>query len=233
MKPWIFSSCYVITMRKKSALKSFFLLCLVFSVTACGVVKTTYKVTKGTVKTTYKVAKTATNVTIGAGRFLFKAGEFTYEVVMAPMDWPLTSDIDTIDGLSPKEAIRQGRVKNSPYTVKGVRYEPMSIEKSMTYVENGIASWYGYETYRQKGGRMTANGEAFDPDKPSAAHKLLPLPAVVKVTNLDNGRSMLIRVNDRGPFIKGRIIDLSAGAARKLGFYKAGTANVTVEVVKM
>jgi rare lipoprotein A len=219
--------------RKISIKKFLYSSFLLVFLSACTVVSTTYDVTKGTVKATYKVAETATRMTIGTGKFIFKAGQFTYEVVMAPMDWPLTSDIDTIDGLSPKEAIRLGKVKDSPYTVRGVRYIPMSIEESKTYQEKGVASWYGYETYRRKGGRMTANGEAFDPDKPSAAHKLLPLPAVVKVTNLDNGRSMLVRVNDRGPFVKGRIIDLSAGAAKKLGFYRAGIANVKIETVEM
>ena len=80
---------------------------------------------------------------------------------------------------------------------------------------------------------MTANGEAFDPGKPTAAHKLLPLPAHVRVTNLENGRSMIVRVNDRGPFVKGRIIDLTAGAARQLGFYRNGTAKVRVETVEL
>ena len=78
---------------------------------------------------------------------------------------------------------------------------------------------------------MTANGEAFHPNGLNAAHKYLPLPTFVKVTNLKNRRSIILRVNDRGPFVDGRIIDLSAGAARKLGFYKRGTARVRVETV--
>jgi rare lipoprotein A len=151
----------------------------------------------------------------------------------APLDWPLTSDIDTIDGLSPKEAIKQGRVKRAPYTVKGKRYIPMTIDAAQKYRESGLASWYGNETLRQKGGHMTANGEAFDPAKPTAAHKLLPLPAHVRITNLSNGRSMILSVNDRGPFIDGRIIDVSAGAAKKLGFYNKGTAHVLVESVQI
>ncbi|NIA20141.1 MAG: septal ring lytic transglycosylase RlpA family protein, partial [Xanthomonadaceae bacterium] len=69
--------------------------------------------------------------------------------------------------------------------------------------------------------------------KPTAAHKLLPLPTHVRVTNLENGRSMIVRVNDRGPFVKGRIIDLSAGASKKLGFYAKGTARVRVETVQL
>ena len=88
-------------------------------------------------------------------------------------------------------------------------------------------------TYRQKGGHMTANGEAFNPKGLSAAHKHLPLPTFVQVTNLSNNRRIIVRVNDRGPFVDGRIIDLSAGAAKKLGFYKQGTTRVLVETVQV
>jgi rare lipoprotein A len=109
----------------------------------------------------------------------------------------------------------------------------MSIKQAESYRQKGIASWYGYETYRQKGGRMTANGEAFDPRDLNAAHKYLPLPTFVWVTNLKNNRRIALRVNDRGPFLKGWIIDLSAGSAKKLGFYKKGTARVMVETIKL
>jgi rare lipoprotein A len=78
---------------------------------------------------------------------------------------------------------------------------------------------------------MTANGEVFDPDGLNAAHKYLPLPIHVRVTNLQNRRSIILRVNDRGPFVDGRIIDLSAGAAKRLGFYEKGTATVLVETI--
>ncbi len=204
-----------------------------FLLTACGVVSTTYDVTKGTVKTTYKTAKLATKATVGTGKFVYKVGKNTFEVVTAPLDWPMTHDIESVGGLSPKEAIRQGKVKRAPYTVRGKRYYPMSVSKASQYKEVGVASWYGNETLRQKGGSMTANGEAFDPGKPTAAHKLLPLPTHVRVTNLSNGRSMIVRVNDRGPFVKGRIIDLSAGAAKQLGFHGKGTARVKVETVTL
>ena len=196
-------------------------------VSACGVVRTTYRVTKGTVVMAYQVTKFA-------GSTVYTIGGFTFKVVTAPLWWPLTNnDIETIDGLSPKEAIAQGRVKASPYVVKGKRYVPMTVKQAASYREKGIASWYGYETYRQPGGRMTANGEAFNPNGLSAAHKHLPLPVFVRVTNLSNRRSIIVRVNDRGPFIDGRIIDLSAGAAKKLGFYKQGTAQVLVETVNL
>jgi rare lipoprotein A len=206
----------------------------------CSVVKGTYKVGKGTYKvgkgaltTTYHVTKGATKLTIGTGKVVYKLGGFTFKVVKAPFDWPLThEEIETIDGLPPKEAIKNGRVKKSPYVVHGKRYVPMSVEKAKNYREEGVASWYGYETRRKKGGHMTANGEAFNPNGLNAAHKYLPLPTHVRVTNLENRRSIIVRVNDRGPFVKGRIIDLSAGAARKLGFYKRGTARVRVETVE-
>jgi rare lipoprotein A len=190
-------------------------------------------VAKGTITTTYKVTKGVAKGVVGTGKLVYVLGGFTFKVVMAPMSWPLTNEeIESIDSLPPKEAIRQGRVKRSPYVVKGKRYVPMSMKEARTYREKGIASWYGDETRRQKGGHMTANGEAFDPNGLSAAHKHLPLPVHVRVTNLENRRSIIVRVNDRGPFIEGRIIDLSAGAARRLGFYNRGTVRVLVEIVE-
>ncbi|RJP71250.1 MAG: septal ring lytic transglycosylase RlpA family protein [Candidatus Abyssobacteria bacterium SURF_17] len=116
----------------------------------------------------------------------------------------------------------------------------MSVAEAQSYSEVGTASWYGYETRRKKGGYMTANGEAFDPKGYTAAHKYLPLPTDVRVTNLENGRSTLVRVNDRGPFpcrenprSGDRIIDVSMGAAKKLGFYGQGTARVKVETIRL
>lgn len=220
-----------LTIEKKQKLLSHFfriLLAAVFLLlVSCGIVKTTYRVTKGTIKTTYKVTKFA-------GKTVYTVGGFTFKVVMAPLTWPLTQEgLESIDDLPPKEAIRQGRVKASPYVVNGKRYVPMNVEAAETYRQKGIASWYGYETYRQKGGRMTANGEAFHPDGLNAAHKYLPLPTFVQVTNLENNRRIIVRVNDRGPFVQGRIIDLSAGAAKKLGFYSKGTARVLVETVNI
>jgi rare lipoprotein A len=202
--------------------------------TSCGFFSTTYKIGKGTVKGVYTVVKGAVNAAVGTGKVVYKVGEFTFHVVMAPLSWPLTrEEIETVDGLPPKEAIKKGRVKMSPYVVNGKRYVPMSLAAAGRYREEGIASWYGYETWKQKGGRMTANGEVFDPNGLNAAHKTLPLPTHVKVTNLENGRSIILRVNDRGPFVEGRIIDLSAGAAKKLGFYGKGTARVLVETVEV
>ena len=205
------------------------LFCLVLL--SCQVVRTTYNVTEGAVKATYNVTKFTAKTAYSAGKLIYIVGGFTFKVVAAPLSWPLTrQEIETIDGLPPKEAIRQGKVKKSPYVVRGKKYVPMSVEQARHYRETGIASWYGYETYRQKGGHMTANGEAFDPNGLNAAHKYLPLPSFVKVTNLENRRSIILRVNDRGPFVEGRIIDLSAGAARKLRFYDKGTVRVRVEI---
>jgi rare lipoprotein A len=211
-------------MTDRKLRESFWLLIMLASpaIFSCSVISIPYKVTKGVVKGV-----------VGVGKLVYVVGGFTFKVVMAPMSWPLTNEeIETVDGLPPKEAIRQGRVKRSPYVVKGKRYVPMSIKEARTYREKGIASWYGDETRRQKGGHMTANGEAFDPNGLSAAHKHLPLPVHVRVTNLENRRSIIVRVNDRGPFIEGRIIDLSAGAARKLGYYNRGTVRVLVETVE-
>ncbi|MBW2605350.1 MAG: septal ring lytic transglycosylase RlpA family protein [Deltaproteobacteria bacterium] len=203
-----------------------------------GTVNTTYKITKGTVKTAYKITKgtvkTTYKVTKGAGKAVYQIGKYTFIVVRAPFSWPLMrEEIESIDDLPPKDAIRRGRVKKSPYVVRGKRYVPMSVEKAGNYRQKGIASWYGYETRRQKGGHMTANGEAFDPNGLNAAHKYLPLPTYVRVTNLENHRNIILRVNDRGPFVQNRIIDLSAGAAKKLGFYKKGTAKVLVETIRL
>ncbi|HOW55720.1 MAG TPA: septal ring lytic transglycosylase RlpA family protein [Syntrophorhabdaceae bacterium] len=195
----------------------------------------------GTVKGGYYVVKGAYELTAGTTKIVYKIGGFTFKVVKAPIDWALVNeDIETIDDLPPKEAIRKGRVKTAPYTVKGKRYYPMSVEQAKSYEETGIASWYGYETLRQNKGRMTANGEVFDPTQMTAAHKYLPLPTHVKVTNLENNRSVIVRVNDRGPFPSdrnpssgNRIIDLSAGAAKKLGYYGKGLARVKVETIEL
>ncbi|HZT88056.1 MAG TPA: septal ring lytic transglycosylase RlpA family protein [Stellaceae bacterium] len=112
-----------------------------------------------------------------------------------------------------------------PYEVKGVWYYP---HVDYHYDETGVASWYG----EQFNGRLTANGEIFDLNQLTAAHRTLPLPSVVEVTNLDNGRTMRLRVNDRGPFADGRILDVSRRAAQLLGFEGAGTARVRVRILK-
>ena len=114
---------------------------------------------------------------------------------------------------------------NSAYEVFGDRYEVK--KSSLGYVEVGIASWYG----KKFQGRKTSNGEVFDMYIASAAHKSLPIPSMVRVTNLDNGKKIEVRVNDRGPFHDDRIIDLSFAAAKVLGFSTQGTAPVVVEAI--
>lgn len=109
-----------------------------------------------------------------------------------------------------------------PYTVRGVTYYPRVPEAG--HEEVGLASWYGSESPNS----TTADGEPFDTDLISAAHKTFPLPSIAEVTNLDNGRTLRVRVNDRGPFVDNRIIDLSRGAAKALGVYASGTARVRV-----
>lgn len=101
------------------------------------------------------------------------------------------------------------------------------MDSNIGYLEIGVASWYGKKFH----GRLTANGEVYDMYGMTAAHKSLPLPTVVKVTNLDNARSVIVRVNDRGPFHDDRLIDLSYAAARALGFENKGTAPVVVEAL--
>lgn len=205
---------------------------LLVATSSCALIKLPYTVTKTTVKTAYTVTKITGKTAWGTAKVLTKVGGYTFDIATAPLDWPLThSEIDTIAGLSPKEAIAQGKVKNSPYVVAGRQYIPMSVAKSRSYRKKGLASWYGNETLNQPGGHMTANGEAFDPNQLTAAHKYLPLPTYARVTNLVNKRSVIVRVNDRGPFVPNRIIDLSSGAAKRLGFYHQGTTRVLVETV--
>ena len=125
------------------------------------------------------------------------------------------------------------KYKMAPYVVFGTRYTPMTLNEALNYKKVGVASWYGFETSTKKNGTITANGEYFHPEGLSAAHKLLPLPVIVRVTNLKNNKTILVRVNDRGPFVGNRIIDLSAGAARKLGYYKKGIAKVLVKTIQI
>jgi len=108
-----------------------------------------------------------------------------------------------------------------PYQAEGRWYVPAA---EPGYEQSGTASWYGAELR----GRPTANGEIFDPAALTAAHPTLPLPSLVQVTNLENGREVIVRVNDRGPFVGGRVIDVSRGAAEALGFVEAGQARVHV-----
>ena len=112
-----------------------------------------------------------------------------------------------------------------PYKIKGTTYYP---KEDYSYSEVGIASWYGSDFHNKK----TANGEKYDMNTLTAAHRTLPLPSIVKVTNLENGRSLVLRVNDRGPYAKNRIIDISKRGAQLLGYQVQGTAKVRVELLE-
>ena len=120
---------------------------------------------------------------------------------------------------------QQGGYKvGDPYQISGIWYYP---KVEYNYDETGVASWYG----KQFHGKPTANGEIFDMNLVSAAHRTLPLPSVVQVVNLKNGRSIKVQVNDRGPFAHSRILDLSRRAAQLLGFEREGTAPVRVQII--
>lgn len=133
-------------------------------------------------------------------------------------------DVDAIPEPEVKDEPRS-RVGNRSYAVLGKRYQVRDSAEG--YVEEGMASYYGKKFH----GRLTSNQEVYDMYAFSAAHKSLPLPSYVRVTNLANGKSVVVRVNDRGPFHAGRVIDLSFAAATKLGFTKQGTAKVEVRAL--
>lgn len=112
----------------------------------------------------------------------------------------------------------------NPYQIDGVWYYP---RVDYEYDETGIASWYGPGFHK----RVSANGETYNENELTAAHKTLPMPSLVRVTNLENGRSIVVRINDRGPFVAGRIIDMSRRGAQLLGFEQTGTAKVRVQIL--
>ncbi|MCW8994504.1 MAG: septal ring lytic transglycosylase RlpA family protein [Psychromonas sp.] len=129
-----------------------------------------------------------------------------------------------IEDVTPRyESYSRGGNKN--YTVRGITYPVLN--KITEFTESGLASWYGNKFH----GHLTANGERYNMFAMSAAHKNLPLPSYVQVTNLENNKQVIVRVNDRGPFHKGRIIDLSYAAAYKLDMLKSGTAKVQIKLL--
>ena len=134
-------------------------------------------------------------------------------------------DVSKVEDAHPKfePYSRGGNRKN--YTVLGKNYQVMDSGEG--YQAKGIASWYGSKFH----GHLTSNGETYDMYSMSAAHKSLPLPSYVKVTNLKNNKTVIVRVNDRGPFHEDRLIDLSYAAAHRLDMLKTGTANVSLEVI--
>jgi rare lipoprotein A len=143
----------------------------------------------------------------------------------APPDGDVNLDPNNIPDAVPVLEPRSSAGNKSPYTVLGETYEVMP--ESSGYTDTGKASWYGKKFH----GYKTSNGEIFDMYKMSAAHRTLPIPSYVRVTNLANGRSGIVRVNDRGPFHSERIMDLSYAAAVKLDMLRSGTAQVRIEVI--
>ncbi|KZN42539.1 septal ring lytic transglycosylase RlpA family protein [Pseudoalteromonas luteoviolacea] len=139
----------------------------------------------------------------------------------APLRAPTELEMRDAKVTNEAKSVSAGR----PYTVLGKHYKPMSDEKG--FIQEGTASWYG----RKFHGYYTSNGETFNMFDMTAAHKTLPLPSFVKVTNLENNQSVIVRVNDRGPFHDDRIIDLSYAAAYKLGYHLQGTAQVKIEAI--
>lgn len=135
-------------------------------------------------------------------------------------------DVSHVGNAIPKAEVRTRAGNKSPYTVLGKTYHVMSSSRGFS--QEGLASWYGNKFH----GRQTSNGEVYSMFGMSAAHKTLPIPCYVRVTNLENGRQIVVRVNDRGPFHQGRIIDLTYAGASKLGFLDSGTARVRIEALE-
>ncbi len=123
--------------------------------------------------------------------------------------------------------------QTAPYTVRGATYRPMGVDEALGYTETGVSSWYDESTFFGLRRGHTSLGENVLPWHLIGAHKTLPLPCLVRVTNLENGKSAKIRINDRGPFIAGRMLDVSPRAAKKLGFRKDGLARVRIEVLSV
>ena len=149
-------------------------------------------------------------------------GRYTITQDRAPAE---SIELGSIPEVVPGPVVRTIAGNRSPYTVLGKTYFVLPSEEG--YSERGIASWYGEKFH----GHKTSNGEVFDMYHVSAAHKSLPIPSFLKVTNLDNNRSIVVRVNDRGPFHGNRLIDLSYAAALKLGYAETGTARVQLESI--
>lgn len=133
-------------------------------------------------------------------------------------------DLSHVPDAVPRYEARTRAGNKNPYTVLGKTYHLISDEKS--YRERGYASWYG----KKFNGHNTSNGEVYDMYAMTGAHKTLPIPSYVRVKNLDNGKSVVVRINDRGPFHQGRIVDLSYAAAQRIGIHKTGTGRVEVEI---
>lgn len=130
------------------------------------------------------------------------------------------------DNYSGPKTMAPKRATSRPYTIRGITYYPQQYYE---YDETGVSSHYGdHDGFH---GKSTATGEKFDTNQLTAAHKTLPLPCVARITNVENGRSVVVKVNDRGPFISGRMLDVSRKTAQLLGFYRKGLGKVRVETL--
>ena len=152
----------------------------------------------------------------------YQATRYSQKNDSAPQAAP---PVDHVKDAVPMPEVRTAAGNKSPYVVRGKKYRVLASE--IGYQERGVASWYGSKFH----GHATSNGEIYDMYGMTAAHKTLPIPSYVQVTNLANGKRVIVRVNDRGPFHDNRIIDLSYTAAKKLGYLNQGTAQVQVTAI--
>lgn len=160
-------------------------------------------------------------ISSGLGACSSSPSRYKLKQDVAPTRLPAQHEIKEII----PQNIPYSRGGNKDYTVRGINYKVLDSHEG--YSETGIASWYGKKFH----GHLTSNGETYDMYGLSAAHKSLPIPSFAKVTNLANNLSTIVRVNDRGPFHHNRLIDLSYGAAFKLGVLEQGTAQVKIESI--
>jgi rare lipoprotein A len=135
--------------------------------------------------------------------------------------------IESIDGMFPIKAVRQGKM-NSPYIANGKQFIPIKKKYALGFTQSGIASWYGEEKLA-----LTISGEMYNPNLLTAAHETLPIPSWVRLTNKENRLSTIVKINDRGPFEKDRIINISFAAAKALKFEKKGTTEVYLELIRL
>ncbi|PCJ32657.1 MAG: septal ring lytic transglycosylase RlpA family lipoprotein [Gammaproteobacteria bacterium] len=161
---------------------------------------------------------------VGLCSLLLACGSVTKKQDSAPKR---AADVSSVQNAIPKDEPKSKYGNPAHYEVFGKRY--YTLKTSRGYHEKGIASWYGTKFH----GRRTSSGEVYDMYAMTAAHKTLPLPTYVEVTNLDNGRKVIVKVNDRGPFHGNRLIDLSYSAATKLGIIGKGTGNVDIRAVSV
>ncbi len=157
------------------------------------------------------------------GGCTFKGGSYSYQPSKTSQKYPSSNLAMAPSTIYKKNGELQATMR--PYTVMGKEYYPTVVRVGDTF--KGVASWYGSDFH----GRSTSNGEAFDMYAMSAAHKTLPMNTVVKVTNIANNSEVIVRINDRGPFVESRIIDLSYAAAERIGMHRTGTAPVMLEVL--